>query len=132
MTIEEKQFRKAVFTWQVLKKPEKERPSNTQANFNKISREWQKILVYMKRFKNQLLLVFMEIKKSRKLLLACYSVDQESSFLIKQFLEEISIFYYWGILQQLNPNFWNSFKKQLQLQYTQVEKVLQLRVWLPR
>lgn len=128
--IKEKQFQKAVFMWLGSKKLEKERLFNTQISKNKILREWPKILVYMKKFKNQLLLVFMVTKKLKKQLHVCCLVDRENFSLTRLFSEVTLMYYFWVILQLQNLNFWNSYKRQLRLQYTQVVRDHQLQVLL--
>ena len=95
---------------------------------NKYSRKWPKIQNFMNKFKNRLHLVFMEMNKSKKLLLACFSVDQESFCLIKLFLEVTLMFYFSVTLQLLSHNFLNLFKKLLLYVYIPVEKALRLLV----
>ena len=59
-------YQKAAFTWQVLKNSEKELHFNIHRMKKKRLKKWPKIQDYMKKYKNQSLLVFMGIKKLKR------------------------------------------------------------------
>lgn len=67
--------------------------------------KWQKMKIFIRKFKNRLAFPFSVMKILKRLLHVCYLEDLLNCCLIIQNSEEILIYFLLVILQQLNLNF---------------------------